>query len=112
MIKFDDIGPEKILEVYDAETKMHGFVVIDNTKRGPGKGGIRLTNTVSIDEVAKLARAMTYKNALAGLPFGGAKAGIQGTPGTIIIGANGKREFIGGALPIDQVKPLIDSVLN
>lgn len=43
---------------------------------------------------------------------GGAKAGIQGTPGTIIIGANGKREFIGGALPIDQVKPLIDSVLN
>lgn len=43
---------------------------------------------------------------------GGAKAGIQGTPGTIIIGANGKREFIGGALPIDQIKPLIDSVLN
>ncbi len=43
---------------------------------------------------------------------GGAKAGIQGTPGTIIIGKNGKREFIGGAFPIDQVKPLIDSVLN
>lgn len=43
---------------------------------------------------------------------GGAKAGIQGTPGTIIIGKNGKREFIGGALPFDQVKPLIDSVLN
>lgn len=43
---------------------------------------------------------------------GGSKAGIQGTPGTIIIGANGKREFIGGALPFDQVKSLIDSVLN
>ncbi len=80
MIIFDNLGPEKIFEVYDQKTKMHGFVVIDNTKRGPGKGGIRLTNTVSIDEVAKLARAMTYKNALAELPFGGAKAGIIADP--------------------------------
>lgn len=43
---------------------------------------------------------------------GGSKAGIQGTPGTIIIGKNGKKEFIGGALPFEQVKPLIDKVLN
>lgn len=43
---------------------------------------------------------------------GGAKAGIQGTPGTAIIGKNGKKEFIGGALPYEQIKPLIDKVLS
>src|SRR3989338_2584014 len=76
MIKFDDIGPEKILEVYDAETKMHGFVIIDNTNRGPGKGGVRMTPDITADEVFRLARVMTWKTAMADLPFGGAKSGI------------------------------------
>lgn len=76
MVFFDEFGPEKILEVWDPKTGMHGFLVVDNTGRGVGKGGIRMTPTVSVDEVARLARAMTWKNALAGLPFGGAKAGI------------------------------------
>ena len=80
MVSHDELGPEKILEVYDAKTGMHGFVVIDNTALGPGKGGIRMTPTVSVDEVAKLARAMTYKCALAGLPFGGGKSGIVANP--------------------------------
>ena len=80
MVKFDEFGPEKILEVYDEKTGMHGFTVIDNTLLGPGKGGIRMTPSVSIDEVAKLARVMTYKNALAGLPFGGGKSGIISNP--------------------------------
>ncbi len=76
MVNFDDVGPEKILEVYNPKVGMHGFVVIDNTALGPGKGGIRMTPTVSITEVSRLARAMTWKNSLAELPFGGAKAGI------------------------------------
>lgn len=76
MIEFDEFGPEKILEVYDPKVKMRGFVVIDNTALGPGKGGIRMTPTVTKDEVARLARAMTWKCALAELPFGGAKSGI------------------------------------
>jgi glutamate dehydrogenase (NAD(P)+) len=76
MKMYDEFGPEKILEVYDPLTKMKGFVVIDNTKLGPGKGGVRMTPTVSKEEVFRLARTMTFKNALAGLPFGGAKAGI------------------------------------
>jgi glutamate dehydrogenase/leucine dehydrogenase len=80
MVSHDELGPEKILEVYDSKIGMHGFVVIDNTALGPGKGGIRMTPTVSIDEVAKLARAMTYKCALAGLPFGGGKSGIVANP--------------------------------
>ncbi len=76
MVISDEIGPEKILEVFDRKTGMHGFTVIDNTALGPGKGGIRMTPSVSIEEVAKLARTMTWKNALAELPFGGAKSGI------------------------------------
>ncbi|MDR3646362.1 MAG: Glu/Leu/Phe/Val dehydrogenase [Candidatus Babeliales bacterium] len=78
MINFDVFGPEKIIEVYDPKTKMHGFLVIDNTILGPGKGGIRMTPSVTAQEVADLARAMTYKCALADLPFGGAKSGIVG----------------------------------
>jgi len=76
----DELGPEKILEVYDVKTGMKGFVVIDNTALGPGKGGIRMTPGVSKEEVFKLARAMTYKCSLAGLPFGGAKSGIIANP--------------------------------
>ena len=76
MVEFDDLGPEKILEVYNSKVGMKGYLVLDNLNRGPGKGGIRMTPTVNMDEVAKLARAMSYKNSMAGLPFGGAKAGI------------------------------------
>ena len=76
MVEFDGFGPEKIIDIYHPRTGMRGFLVIDNTALGPGKGGIRMTPTVSVDEAAKLARAMTWKCAFAGLPFGGAKAGI------------------------------------
>ena len=76
MIQYDEFGPEKVLTVYDAKVGMTGFVVIDNTTFGPGKGGIRMTPTVSLEEVSRLARAMTLKCALANLPFGGAKSGI------------------------------------
>lgn len=76
MVKYDDVGPEKIIQVYDPKSGMKGILVVDNTKRGPGKGGVRMVPDVSVEEVAKLARAMTYKTALADLPFGGAKGGI------------------------------------
>lgn len=76
MIDYDEFGPEKILIVYDAGTGMKGVLVIDNTALGPGKGGIRMTPTVDMNEVGKLARVMTWKCALAELPFGGAKAGL------------------------------------
>lgn len=76
LIEHDEFGPEKIIQVYDAKTGMKGIAVLDNTKLGPGKGGIRMRPEVNIEEVCRLARAMTLKNALAGLPFGGAKSGI------------------------------------
>ncbi|MBU5689660.1 MAG: Glu/Leu/Phe/Val dehydrogenase [Candidatus Aenigmatarchaeota archaeon] len=77
---FDEWGPEKIIQTYDPKTKMVGILVIDNTALGPGKGGIRMTPTVTVEEVFRLARTMTWKNALAELPFGGAKAGIVADP--------------------------------
>jgi len=79
-VKQDNFGPEYVLQVYDPKIGMAGFLVIDNTALGPGKGGIRMTPDVSADEVFRLARTMTWKNALADIPFGGAKAGIVWSP--------------------------------
>ncbi|MFH1750185.1 MAG: Glu/Leu/Phe/Val dehydrogenase [Candidatus Micrarchaeota archaeon] len=79
-IQADEFGPEYVVNVYDPKTGMEGVLVIDNTARGPGKGGIRLVPDVSVHEVYRLARAMTWKNALADIPFGGAKAGIRADP--------------------------------
>lgn len=80
MVNFDGIGPEKILEVHNAKVGMHGYLVIDSTSLGPSKGGIRMTPNVNVDEVARLARIMTLKSSLAGLPFGGGKSGIIANP--------------------------------
>jgi len=79
-IKKDKFGPEYLLEVYDSKNGMRGFLVIDNTTLGPGKGGIRMTPDITLEEIFTLARTMTWKNALAELPFGGAKAGIVFDP--------------------------------
>jgi len=76
----DEFGPEKILITYDQKTKMKGIVVIDNSSLGPGKGGIRLAPDITVTEVFRLARVMTWKNALAELPFGGGKSGVKGNP--------------------------------
>jgi glutamate dehydrogenase/leucine dehydrogenase len=76
----DEFGPEKIIEVYDKKAGLKAILVIDNTVLGPGKGGIRMTPTVSVEEVFRLARTMTWKCSLAGLPFGGAKSGIVADP--------------------------------
>ena len=76
----DEWGPEKVLQVYDSNTGMKGILIIDNTALGPGKGGIRMTPTVSVEEVFRLARTMTWKCTLAELPFGGAKSGIIANP--------------------------------
>ena len=80
MVEYDAFGPEKIVQVYNPKVGMRGVLVIDNSALGPGKGGIRMTPTVSLDEVVRLARAMTWKTAMADLPFGGAKSGIIADP--------------------------------
>lgn len=53
-----------------------GYRVIHNTALGPSKGGIRYDTAVNLDEVKALAAWMTWKSAVTGIPFGGAKGGI------------------------------------
>jgi glutamate dehydrogenase (NAD(P)+) len=60
-----------------------GYRVQHNTTRGPAKGGIRFHPGCSLDEVKALAMWMTWKCALANLPFGGAKGGVIVEPGTL-----------------------------
>jgi glutamate dehydrogenase (NAD(P)+) len=81
--EIDEWGPEKVLQVYDPDTGMKGVLVIDNTSKGPGKGGIRFAPSVTPLEVFRLARTMTWKCAAAGLPFGGAKGGIIADPNKV-----------------------------
>ncbi len=86
----DQWGPEYIVKAYDPQTRMEGILVIDNTILGPGKGGIRMTPDITEEEIFRLARAMTMKNALAGISFGGAKSGIRYNPE----GADDKKKLV------------------
>ncbi len=59
------------------------FVVRYSDALGPAKGGIRMTPTVSLDDVTGLAMEMAWKCALIGVPFGGGKSGIVADPGIL-----------------------------
>ena len=63
-----------------------GYRVVHNMTRGPAKGGIRYHPAVTQDEVKALAMWMTWKCALMGLPFGGAKGGVICDPKLLSIG--------------------------
>ncbi|HZN19383.1 MAG TPA: Glu/Leu/Phe/Val dehydrogenase dimerization domain-containing protein [Micromonosporaceae bacterium] len=60
----------------DTDSGLSAFVVVDSLVEGRAMGGTRTTATVTLDEVAALAARMTIKLAWAGIPIGGAKAGI------------------------------------
>ncbi len=79
----DEIGPEKIIHLYEPRTKMKAIVVVDNVAAGPAMGGVRMAKDVTTTEVMRLSRTMTYKNAMAQLPHGGGKSGIIADPKTV-----------------------------
>jgi len=85
--------PERVLEVSvpvrmdsgDVEV-FTGWRVHHDTTRGPGKGGLRFHPEVDVDEVKALAASMTFKTAVADLPFGGAKGGVRCDPTQLSLG--------------------------
>jgi glutamate dehydrogenase (NAD(P)+) len=60
-----------------------GYRVQHNTSRGPGKGGVRFHQDVTLSEVMALSAWMSVKNAAVNLPYGGAKGGIRVDPKTL-----------------------------
>ena len=63
-----------------------GYRVQHNTSRGPGKGGVRFHQDVTLSEVMALSAWMSVKNAAVNVPYGGAKGGIRVDPRKLSIG--------------------------
>jgi len=76
----DALGPAKIVHVREPTLGLDAVLVIDNVACGPSIGGLRMAPDVSTDECVRLARAMTLKNAAAGLAHGGGKSVLRGDP--------------------------------
>jgi glutamate dehydrogenase (NAD(P)+) len=76
----DDLGPEKIIEIYDPRSQLKAVLVVDNVAMGPSIGGVRMAPDVTVEECVRLARAMTLKNAAAGILHGGGKSVVVGDP--------------------------------
>jgi glutamate dehydrogenase/leucine dehydrogenase len=76
----DEFGPARIIHLHRPRVGLRAIVAIDNTACGPAIGGVRMAPDVSTEECFRLARAMTWKNAAAGLPHGGGKSVIFGDP--------------------------------
>jgi len=79
---FDD--HERIIFCRDAKTGLKAIIAIHSTTLGPAAGGTRLwayeSDEAALHDVLRLSHAMSYKNAMAGLKFGGGKAVIIKTP--------------------------------
>lgn len=76
----DNLGPFKVIHIQEPGIGLQGVLVVDNVARGPSVGGVRMAPDVTTEECARLARAMTFKNAAANLAHGGGKAVIVGDP--------------------------------
>ena len=76
----DALGPYQTLHVQRPALGLKGIVVVDNVACGPAIGGIRMAPDAGLTECFRLARAMTLKNAAAGLAHGGGKAVIIADP--------------------------------
>ncbi len=77
---------EGLTFAHDAASGLNAIIAIHDTRLGPALGGTRFwnygTSADALTDVLRLSRGMTYKNAIAGLNFGGGKAVIWGAPET------------------------------
>ncbi|QBY01082.1 Glu/Leu/Phe/Val dehydrogenase [Rhodophyticola sp. CCM32] len=75
-------GHEQVIRVEDSLSALTGFIAIHSTRLGPAAGGLRMrpydTEDAALEDVLRLSRGMTFKNAAADLPLGGGKAVIIG----------------------------------
>lgn len=76
----DELGPLKLVHIWRPAVGLKAVIAVDNIACGPAVGGVRMAQDVSAEEAFRLARAMTFKNAAAGLPHGGGKSVIFGDP--------------------------------
>ena len=76
----DELGPLKIVHIWRPTIGLRAVVAIDNIACGPAIGGVRMAPDVTAEEAFRLARAMTLKNAAAGLSHGGGKSVIIADP--------------------------------
>ncbi|MBT5108265.1 MAG: Glu/Leu/Phe/Val dehydrogenase [Rhodospirillaceae bacterium] len=76
----DDLGPKRVIHVHEPGLGLSGVLVVDNVAAGPSIGGLRMAEDVTVNECFRLARAMTLKNAAAGLPHGGGKSVLRANP--------------------------------
>ena len=76
----DELGPLKIIHIQEPGLGLKAVLVVDNVAKGPSIGGVRMATDVTTEECVRLARAMTMKNAAAGLPHGGGKVVLKGDP--------------------------------
>lgn len=76
----DELGPAKIIHLHEPSVSLKAILVVDNVAMGPSIGGLRMAPDVSTAECFRLARAMTMKNAAAGLRHGGGKSVLFGDP--------------------------------
>nr|MDQ3958625.1 hypothetical protein [Actinomycetota bacterium] len=75
---FREVTVQIPIKLSDGRTHVfYGYRVQHNGARGPYKGGVRFHQEVDLDEVRALAALMTWKTAIAELPFGGAKGGVN-----------------------------------
>lgn len=82
--RFNSFDEHETVRRFEFDGGIIGFIAVHNTNLGPGLGGCRMRQYKSeddaINDVLRLSRGMTYKNAVAGLPLGGGKAVIIGDP--------------------------------
>ena len=77
VLERDDAPPARVIEVVEPSVGLDAVVVIDHELFATAVGGTRMVPDVTSDEVARLARAMTWKLAVCGVSYAGAKAGIR-----------------------------------